>query len=134
MTPSRDKIEQHLIKQKARAVQEHDAEYSIAPISRCQYRTTEGLMCAAGCLIPDDKYDEEMEGSTANSIYFDYPGLFPADITMREISAWQSYHDCTAHIGGQMYSYQRWLDGREDNHPSKFKEALAEWLLIEDEW
>ncbi len=30
---------------------------------KCAYRGTGGLMCAAGCLIPDDQYDESMEGA-----------------------------------------------------------------------
>ena len=28
----------------------------------CKYRTTGGAKCAVGCLIPDDLYDEEIEG------------------------------------------------------------------------
>lgn len=27
----------------------------------CMYRTSEGLMCAVGCLIPDNLYNENME-------------------------------------------------------------------------
>lgn len=32
----------------------------------CRYRTSDGLKCAAGCLIPDDKYDPKMEGWAIN--------------------------------------------------------------------
>lgn len=34
----------------------------------CMYRGSGGLMCAAGCLIPDDKYDTGMEGFSASSV------------------------------------------------------------------
>lgn len=30
----------------------------------CRYRTPEGLSCAVGCLIPDDKYSESFERKT----------------------------------------------------------------------
>lgn len=32
------------------------------PRSRCRYRGPNGLKCAIGCLIPDEKYSEELEG------------------------------------------------------------------------
>ncbi len=31
---------------------------------QCVYRTDEGLKCAIGCLIPDDEYNPEIEGSS----------------------------------------------------------------------
>jgi hypothetical protein len=31
---------------------------------QCVYRSRDGLKCAAGCLIGDDEYKEEMEGIT----------------------------------------------------------------------
>jgi hypothetical protein len=30
----------------------------------CKYRTSDGLKCAAGILIPDDQYDPKMEGKS----------------------------------------------------------------------
>lgn len=35
----------------------------------CRYRADSGLMCAAGAIIPDDEYDEEMEGNAVNHIH-----------------------------------------------------------------
>ena len=32
---------------------------------QCMYRGPDGLKCAAGHLIPDDEYDERMEGKSA---------------------------------------------------------------------
>jgi hypothetical protein len=44
----------HLATQKARAWSEDNGT--------CGYRTETGLMCAVGCLIPDELYDPEIEG------------------------------------------------------------------------
>ncbi|ANS05321.1 hypothetical protein [uncultured Mediterranean phage] len=35
----------------------------------CRYRADYGLMCAAGAIIPDDEYTEEMEGNAVNHIH-----------------------------------------------------------------
>jgi hypothetical protein len=43
-----DKVAKHLLTQNAK---------SKLPSGMCAYRGDHGLMCAAGCLIPDDKYD-----------------------------------------------------------------------------
>jgi hypothetical protein len=34
----------------------------------CMYRGDNGLMCAAGCVIPDEFYDPVMEGNDINSV------------------------------------------------------------------
>lgn len=39
----------------------------------CRYRTPEGLKCAAGCLIPDAKYNPEFEGSCWATIASNFP-------------------------------------------------------------
>lgn len=127
---SRDKIEQHLIKQKARAVEETPPEHPIfgAQASRCQYRTDSGLMCAAGCVIPDEKYSSDMEGRTALQVQDQFPDAFPDDIGLRELSFWQSYHDDTVLYHGQRFSYAEWLKGDEKHHPSRLKAELAGWV------
>lgn len=123
---SREKIEQHLIKQKARAVQAFAAEFSDlgSTASRCQYRTNEGRMCAAGCLIEDDKYVSTMEGKTVFLLQDSHPGVFPDDITLRELEKWQAYHDHSCMLAGKGFQYGAWCEGNEDHHPSKFKAAL----------
>lgn len=113
----RDKIEKHLIQQKARAVQ-IDPDPSK---SRCQYRTDSGLMCAAGCLIPDEMYNPEIEGRNVPCVLRDFPGILPEGIHSRELLQWQSYHDNFAVAGFATFSYKRWLEGDQDHHPSKFK-------------
>jgi hypothetical protein len=47
-----DKVATHLLKQNAK---------SRGPMG-CQYRGSGGRMCAIGCLIPDDKYNDTYEG------------------------------------------------------------------------
>lgn len=44
-------------------------------IGNCVYRNKQGLMCAVGCLIPDDVYVKEMEGESVGTIseIFDLP-------------------------------------------------------------
>ncbi len=38
----------------------------------CAYRGRGGMMCAAGCLIPDSEYASEMEGKRVSAVpYFD---------------------------------------------------------------
>lgn len=51
-----DQVARHLLKQGKQAKNSDGA---------CKYRTTDGLMCAAGCLIAEDEYspDFEMLGS-----------------------------------------------------------------------
>jgi hypothetical protein len=49
----------HLMNQKKKAM---------AANGQCRYRTTDGLRCAVGCLIPEDEYDEHIEESTLNDL------------------------------------------------------------------
>lgn len=131
---SRDKIEQHLITQKARAVQYRFPDDEENKISRCQYRTSDGKMCAAGCLIPDDKYTAEMEGGTVFALNRKYAGIFPDDISEGELTSWQSYHDNSRILGQMEYSYKEWIEGNEEHHPSKFKKAVVDYYLIHGDY
>lgn len=53
------KVVKHLRKQ---------GEQSLDEIVGCVYRGANGLQCAVGCLIPDDKYREGMEGDSVSSL------------------------------------------------------------------
>lgn len=53
-----NKVAAHLLKQ-GRPAREED---------RCRYRTTDGLSCAVGCLIPDELYSPSFEGSGASKV------------------------------------------------------------------
>lgn len=47
-----EKVANHLLTQ---------MEPSVGPAG-CRYRANNGLKCAIGCLIPDDKYYQDLEG------------------------------------------------------------------------
>lgn len=116
---SHQKIEQHLIQQKRRAgAVAEDGEF------KCKYRTSTGDMCAAGCLIPDDKYKEDMEGSAVRFIAKRGNEVFPSDITPGELSDWQHYHDSTLYTEYGIFCYQAWVDGNEAHHPTLAATAI----------
>lgn len=50
-----DYISIHLLSQNRKAMDDFGA---------CEYRLPSGLKCAAGCLIPEEKYDPSFEGKT----------------------------------------------------------------------
>lgn len=53
-----DKVIKHLYTQKVQAIRDGD----------CAYRGENGTMCAVGCLLTDEEYDEEMETMAVDSI------------------------------------------------------------------
>jgi len=42
-------------------------EKSIDGVGNCKYRSPDGMMCALGCLIPDEEYKITTEGETPTS-------------------------------------------------------------------
>lgn len=46
------------------------------PYFGCRYRTTDGLKCAVGHLIPDDAYVPEMEGNGVDGAAETFPAAF----------------------------------------------------------
>lgn len=58
----------------------------------CRYRTADGLKCAIGCLIPDDKYDSTFEGKGVYSP--SGPGfLFGYGEKLHLLGSFQLLHD-----------------------------------------
>lgn len=53
-----DQVARHLLTQK---------ELSLNQDSNCMYRGDNGMMCAVGCLIPDELYTEDIENKVASS-------------------------------------------------------------------
>lgn len=51
-----DQVATHLLTQNKKS-----AEMIGGGITGCRYRSSDGLKCAAGCLIGDDEYSREME-------------------------------------------------------------------------
>lgn len=57
-------VARHLLTQNAKS-------YDVIVGGVCMYRDSNGLKCAAGCLIPDDRYDPSFEGCTIAKFEFD---------------------------------------------------------------
>lgn len=68
-----DKVTTHLLTQNKKAKEG----------IRCKYRNSEGLMCAAGCLIPNDVYEVDMEGKSISSVIREY-GVLAEMFSTRE--------------------------------------------------
>lgn len=118
------KIRDHLIKQRAVSVQEDEH-------GTCAYRGANGLMCAVGCLIPDDKYNPEWENtaiSGQNPIWKvleeEYGGYLLPELLRR----WQIYHDSQS-VG---HNYEKWLNGVQgETSPEEFHELVIKDLCYE---
>lgn len=54
-----DQVSQHLLKQNAQSIKTYDSGYNM-----CAYRGNDGTKCAAGVLISDTEYTENMDGNT----------------------------------------------------------------------
>lgn len=79
-----DQVARHLLKQKVRAYDEEN--------EKCQYRTSNGLMCAAGCLIADDEYDPQYDRTGSWSAVVDRHQEVP-EAHRGLIDALQTLHD-----------------------------------------
>lgn len=108
-------IRDHLIKQNAQAKNEGD----------CQYMAADGKMCAVGCLLKPEHYNQEFEG-----FGIDHVGLNEAigaslgvNISLIDhdplnvlLGDWQCYHD---------HEYQEHIDGRPNSRsPAEMHDEL----------
>jgi hypothetical protein len=59
---------EHLMKQGEKARDSGNTDWN-----NCVYRAPDGKKCAVGCLIPDDKYSDMMEGLSAWDLIGQYP-------------------------------------------------------------
>ena len=64
-----DKVARHLLKQNKKSLIQSGAG------ATCAYRGNDGLMCAVGCLIPDDQYNPGMELLPVTSLVLRHGGL-----------------------------------------------------------
>ena len=94
----------HLFKQQAGSFDE-DREH-------CLYRNDDGLKCAIGILIPDDKYDSKMEGNLSKN-------KFPISVQkLLKLDFMESYKDSkkllidlqNAHDTSTIYHDNFWED------------------------
>ena len=67
----------------------------------CRYRADNGLMCAAGAIIPDDEYTEEMEGNAVNHIHS--PTLRKHDLFT--VTRLQELHDNAWDLDGDLHKH-----------------------------
>lgn len=68
-----DKVVNHLLTQNEKAMTKF----------RCQYRTEDGLKCAIGCLIPDEKYRREFDDKAL--VVIELMEFLPNIITIKNI-------------------------------------------------
>src|SRR6056297_2767336 len=62
-----DKVLKHIREQGKAAVKVTVCSDGIEK-EECCYRGPDGIMCAVGCLIPDEEYDSELEGMPVEEI------------------------------------------------------------------
>ena len=75
--------------------------------SYCSYRGDEGLMCAVGCLIPDEMYNVDLEGMSAAILLEGNPNIRlhimdkykenDVRFVRRALTAAQNFHDSYAY-------------------------------------
>jgi hypothetical protein len=73
-----DVCAKHLLTQKAKSYMDSPR----GPLVSCAYRGRNGNKCAVGALIPDDKYNINMEGSIGTLIEMVEQGRFDLDRTV----------------------------------------------------
>jgi len=99
-----NKVYTHLLKQMRRSIEG----------GRCHYRGPNGLKCAVGVLIPDNRYSPKMEGKHLHGIFEEISDLFESETHMVALLArLQEIHDS--------YSPDQWKD--------RLKELAAGWKL-----
>lgn len=83
-----DKVATHLATQ---------GKKSLGPMGGCLYRSPDGCMCAVGCLITDEAYQESMEGWCVSEVGFrnaiEQSGIEYTVENLRLLSSLQSIHD-----------------------------------------
>jgi hypothetical protein len=64
-----NKVSLHLLKQYEKSVApDGENPHTGKQMTKCMYRGNNGLMCAVGCLIPDELYDPSIEEQTSSSV------------------------------------------------------------------
>ena len=126
-----EKIRDHLIKQRSKSQSEYGS---------CKYRNDEGLMCAVGCLITDEAYDEGLEGKMSDDLLvtaaLERSGVQVDETGDKLFRAWQSYHD-SSYFSNDVesnagYCYGIWVaDTETESHsPAVFHEMILKELSI----
>lgn len=74
----------------------------------CSYRAPDGCRCAAGWLIPDDKYNPRMEGVTVSSVVV--KAALPPKLSLYLIADLQRAHDGAFEVSFSKNDNQCWLE------------------------
>lgn len=120
--PTVQRIAEHLAAQRKVAIQgEH-----------CAYRSTDGAMCAVGCLIPDELYESRMERAAADEVLRECPEILDAigidsHLAVDVLGRFQRYHDSGTYIGycgGEYRNYKARLDEFEGKPDAELAEAI----------
>lgn len=110
-----DKVAKHLLTQGERSTGniyniDYDEEYEEPDdVSDCAYRGDNGLMCAVGCLIPDEVYLPSMEGQSVSSLLWGYTG-----------------NNLKEHLGSNQVLLQDLQDIHDETEPADWKAKLVE--------
>lgn len=90
-----DTVARHLLAQGVACIDLYDRTGT----NVCRYRNNSGLKCAIGCLIPDERYGEWIEGASVNServldaIDPAYGPIMKGTTDFQLLSRLQSVHD-----------------------------------------
>jgi hypothetical protein len=112
-------VVKHLVKQNWQRSESSDGN--------CAYRGRDGLMCAVGCLIPDEKYRTSWDyggGIGVLTLMGDYPDLFP-NVDHDLLNKLQKFHDSEMFVNNIDHNKYR-LRKIADHFKLECKEELFE--------
>ena len=85
---------QHLFDKVVKHLREQNAQSYHYNKNLCQYRMADDqghiLKCAIGALIPDDEYDDQMEGMSGFDLLISWPLVLRADLSPPGTEAWEA--------------------------------------------
>lgn len=90
-----DTVVQHLYAQGGKSYGDFPDDAGAKGSSGCLYRSPDGRKCAVGALIPDDIYEEAMEGLSITGLVSNYERVLPSAITANHelLGMLQESHD-----------------------------------------
>lgn len=83
-----NQVAAHLLKQNKRSITTDDQGFV-----NCQYRSPEGLMCAAGCLMSEEEYHPSFENTSYDGLTFEESGPTSKLKHVKLIQELQALHD-----------------------------------------
>ena len=120
-----DIISTHLLTQNERSSEK--SNFYSQQLESCLYRGPNGLKCAIGCLIPDEKYNLDMEGMTLRQLtksYQDLKILFE-EIPENLLVALQTVHDYR-----NPNQWRRCLKAIAKQHNLKFTKPSEQTVIL----